>query len=261
MATDCLWSNTHADGFVSINGALVRRSLVNDLTMIILQDLVTGYQGQGIGVPLNGRFASGSMTAIIGANGSGKSTLLKTMGGLLPPVRGRISFDASRLRIGYLLQQAEMDRQFPLTVFEVVAMGCWPQSGLLRRINHVRKGLIWQALERVGLEELPDRIISNLSSGQFQRMLFARLLVQEAPLILLDEPFSAIDKQTSALLMTVIEQLHSQGCTIIVVLHDDNLVAKHFPHTLWLTPNQPVWGPSMQVLEQTAIDCCRTVRL
>lgn len=217
--------------------------------MITLRNLLTGYHGQGIGVPLDGYFASGSMTAIVGANGSGKSTLLKTLAGLLPPVQGSLSFgQAGRPRVGYLPQQAEMDRQFPLTVFDVVAMGCWPTCGLLRRLHRAQQAAIWQALTRVGLEALSHRAISTLSGGQFQRMLFARLLVQEAPLILLDEPFSGIDKPTCGLLMTVIEQLHRQGRTIIVVLHDNQLVVEHFPQTLWLTPERPVWGPSAQVL-------------
>lgn len=228
-----------------------RYHLVDDATMITLHALVTGYQGQGIGVPLYGCFASGSMTAIVGANGSGKSTLLKTLAGLLLPVQGVLLFgDAGRPRISYLPQQVEIDRQFPLTIFDVVAMGCWPACGLLRRINRTRQTAIWQALTRVGLEALSHRAISTLSGGQFQRMLFARLLVQEAPLILLDEPFSGIDKITRGLLMTIIEQLHRQRRTIIVVLHDEQLVARYFPQSLLLTPERSSWGPSAQILAQ-----------
>lgn len=218
--------------------------------MITLHNLVMGYQGQGIGVPpLNGCFVNGTMTAIVGANGSGKSTLLKTLAGLLPPVNGTLSFSyASQLRIGYLPQQAEMDRQFPLTVFDVVAMGCWPAYSLLRRFNRAQQTAIWQALMRVGLEVLAHRSISTLSVGQFQRMLFARLLVQETPLLLLDEPFSGIDKPSCGLLMTLIEQLHRQGRTVIVVLHDNQMVARYFPQTLWLRSEQLAWGPSSRVL-------------
>ncbi|CUX96798.1 metal ABC transporter ATP-binding protein [Candidatus Doolittlea endobia] len=216
--------------------------LVSDSTMITLQALVTGYQGRGMSVPLDGRFDNGSMTAIVGDNGAGKSTLLKTLAGLLPPVQGSLAFSsAGRPRISYLPQQAIMDRQFPLTVFDVVAMGCWPVSGLLHRITQVGQATIWQALTRVGLETLAHRVISTLSGGQFQRMLFARLLVQGSPLILLDEPFSGIDKPTCSLLMTIIGQLHRQGRTIIVVLHDNRLVEKHFPQTLVLSSAQPAW--------------------
>ncbi|AFP85174.1 metal ABC transporter ATP-binding protein [secondary endosymbiont of Ctenarytaina eucalypti] len=217
--------------------------------MIILHNLIMGYQGQGIGVPLDGRFASGSMTAIVGLNGSGKSTLLKTLAGLLSPIRGSLSFcNPGRPRIGYLPQQVDIDRQFPIKVYDVVAMGCWPIRGLLRRINLKQQVAIRQALTRVGLETLSYRAISTLSSGQFQRMLFARLLVQEAPLILLDEPFSGIDMPTFGLLMTVIAQLNRQGRTIIVVVHDNQLVARYFPQTLWLTPQSATWGPSEKVL-------------
>ncbi|MGL9769468.1 MAG: metal ABC transporter ATP-binding protein [Sodalis sp. (in: enterobacteria)] len=226
-----------------------RHYLVDDVTMITLHDLVTGYHGQGIGVPLDGHFNSGSMTAIVGANGSGKSTLLKTLAGLLPPVQGSLSFTPTgRPRIAYLPQQTEIDRQFPLTVFDVVAMGCWPASSLFRRISQPVQVAIWHALRRVGLEMFPQRTISTLSGGQFQRMLFAQLLVQEAPLILLDEPFNGIDKPTCNLLMTVIEQLHRQGRTIIVVLHDNQLAAQHFPQMLWLSSSKPAWDSSSHIL-------------
>ncbi len=227
--------------------------------MITLHNLVIGYKGQGIDVPLNGRFTIGSMTAIVGNNGAGKSTLLKTLAGLLPPIKGTLSFEITgRPRIGYLPQQIEIDRQFPLTVFDVVAMGCWPSSGLLHRINHVQQIAIWHALKSVGLEEFSNYTISTLSVGQFQRMLFARILVQKAPLILLDEPFSCIDKTSCNLLMTVIKQLHCQKHTIIVVLHD-KLVAQNFPQMLWLTPEQPTWGPSTRVLAQWSRTCCSLV--
>lgn len=203
--------------------------------MINLHHLVIGYRGRPVCAPLQAQIASASMTAIIGANGCGKSTLLKTLAGLQPPLAGSLSFNAgSRPRIGYLPQQAELDRQFPLTVFDVVAMGCWPVTGLLRRIDRQQRLSICQALERVGLARMPDRPIEALSGGQFQRMLFARLLVQRAPLMLLDEPFTGIDSQTCALLMTVMEQLHAEGHTLLVVLHDHRLVARHFRQVLQL---------------------------
>lgn len=225
--------------------------LVGGITMIRLYNLQTGYQGQSIAIPLSGRFKFGSMTAIIGANGMGKSTLLKTLAGLLPPVAGRLEFGGTgRPRIGYLPQQVAMDRQFPLTIFDVVAMGCWPVTGLLRRISDCQRAAIWQALERVGLDGIPGRSISALSSGQFQRMLFARLLVQYAALILLDEPFSGIDNQTCDRLLEIINKLHRQECTIIVVLHDNQLVAQHFPDTLLLGKTRNIWGPSSRVLMQ-----------
>ncbi|WP_038497943.1 metal ABC transporter ATP-binding protein [Candidatus Palibaumannia cicadellinicola] len=218
--------------------------------MIRLHNLQTGYNGKSISKPVSGRFERGSMTAIIGANGSGKSTLLKTIAGLLPPVGGHLDFgdQKTRPRIGYLPQQIDIDRQFPLKVFEVVAIGCWPATGLLRSINTKQQTLIWQALTRVGLNDKAHCTICSLSNGQFQRMLFARLLVQQAPLVLLDEPFTGIDQQTCSLLITFVHQLHKQGSTIIVVLHDNIIVAKHFPATLMLSQLNYAWGPSADIL-------------
>ncbi len=217
--------------------------------MMTLDHLVLGYQGQGITPCISGAIRQGSMTALVGANGTGKSTLLKTIAGLLPPVSGRLGFTgALKPRIAYLPQQSEMDRQFPINVFDVVAMGCWPVTGLLRRIGRGDRTRIYQALERVGLSSMPARPIEALSGGQFQRMLFARLLVQRAPLILLDEPFTGIDSQTCGLLMEVIGQLHADGQTLLVVLHDNQTVARHFPQTLLFTPDQIRWGASGEVL-------------
>jgi len=223
--------------------------------MITLENVVLGYQGQGISPAISGSVQTGSMTALVGANGSGKSTLLKTIAGLLPAVSGRLRFDAAaQPRIAYLPQQSEIDHQFPINVADVVAMGCWPATGLLGRIGRGEKVLIGQALERVGLTALAARPIETLSGGQFQRMLFARLLVQQAPLVLLDEPFSGIDSQTCRLLMEVINQLHAGGQTLLVVLHDNDLVARHFPQTLLLSQKRVLWGASGDVLTLGATD-------
>ena len=219
--------------------------------MMTLTQLVIGYQRQCITQPVSGTFFTGSLTAIIGANGTGKSTLLKTIAGLLPPVAGDLTFESGiRPRIAYLPQQSEMDRQFPVNVFDVVSMGCWPRTGLLRRIGAADRDRIQHALERVGLSSMPNRPIEALSGGQFQRMLFARLLVQQAPLVLLDEPFTGIDGPTCDLLLEVIKQLHEQGQTILVVLHDHVQVARHFPQTLLLTPEKNLWGPSADILSR-----------
>ncbi len=221
--------------------------------MITLNNLVLGYQGRRIASPLNGTFHTGSLTAIIGANGTGKSTLLKTIAGLLPSVAGHLAFaTAPPPRIAYLPQQSELDRQFPVNVFDVVSMGCWPGTGLLRRIGGADKAVIQQALERVGLSSMPTRPIEALSGGQFQRMLFARLLVQQAPLVLLDEPFTGIDRPTCDLLLEVIGQLHRAGQTLIVVLHDHGQVARHFPQTLLLTAEEHRWGASADILSHGA---------
>lgn len=223
--------------------------------MITLENVVLGYQGRGISPPISGSIQTGSMTALAGSNGSGKSTLLKTIAGLLPVVSGGLTFGtAIAPRIAYLPQQTEIDHQFPVNVVDVVAMGCWPATGLFGRIGRDDKVLIGQALERVGLTALSARPIETLSGGQFQRMLFARLLVQNAPLILLDEPFTGIDSPTCRLLMDVIDQLHAAGKTLLVVLHDNDLVVRHFPQTLLLSGERIYWGASGDVLNSNWSD-------
>ncbi|MFA3777790.1 metal ABC transporter ATP-binding protein [Yersinia sp. 1652 StPb PI] len=219
--------------------------------MIKLRNIEIGYDRHALTPPIDGGFTAGSLTAIIGANGAGKSTLLKTLADLQPAVMGEITFTGEvRPQIAYLPQQAELDKQFPIVVQDVVAMGCWPQSGLLGGINHQSRQRIKKALNTVGMQEMARQPVGELSGGQLQRVLFARLLVQQAQLILLDEPFTGIDSQTVQLLLDVIHRLQDEGRTIIAVLHDMSMVAEHFPRALWLAPLGNCWDSSAQVLAQ-----------
>ncbi|BFO08673.1 metal ABC transporter ATP-binding protein [Serratia rubidaea] len=217
--------------------------------MIALHQATVGYGGAPLFPPLTGRFATGSLTAVIGVNGAGKSTLLKTIAGLLPLQGGSLQFSPyPPPAIAYLPQQLELDRQFPITVGDLVAMGCWRRSGIFGAITRAQRQQITQALETVGMASLARRPLNALSGGQLQRALFARLLVQQAPLILLDEPFTGIDTATTDLLLQVIGQLHRQGKTLIAVLHDMAMVAGHFPQALMLTPQYCRWGRAEAVL-------------
>ncbi len=180
---------------------------------------------------------------------TGKSTLLKTLLGLQLPVSGGISFqNGTAPRAAWLPQLAEMDRQFPVTVYDVVCMGNWPGRGLFTGFNRKHRLLVCEAIERVGLGELQRQPIETLSGGQFQRMLFARLLVQNAPLVLLDEPFTGVDAQTSSFLMALVCQMHAAGKTVIAVLHDNALVKCHFPQVLLLSPQACRWGRAAEIL-------------
>ncbi|KFD04084.1 ATP-binding component of an ABC superfamily zinc transporter [Rahnella aquatilis CIP 78.65 = ATCC 33071] len=223
--------------------------LGNFTTMIFVNNVEVGYDRQAVAMPLNGQFRSGSLTAIIGANGAGKSTFLKTLAGLQQAVTGNITFTGGkRPRLAYLPQQAELDRGFPISVFDLVAMGCWPQSGLFGGINRQSAIAVDKALETVGMTEMSHLPVGSLSGGQLQRTLFARLLVQQAPLIMLDEPFTGIDTQTTDLLLKVIAKWHQEGKTVIAVLHDISMVARHFPHVLYLSAQQNLWGSAQDVL-------------
>ena len=198
---------------------------------------------------LNGSFRLGSLTAIIGPNGAGKSTLLKALVGQIPIDAGRIDLAGlSRADIAYMPQQAAIDRSFPISVADVVTLGHWPRIGGFRRMGAVERRSAEGALVAVGLEGFARRPIGNLSTGQLQRVLFARLLLQDARLILLDEPFNAIDARTTADLLGVVKRWHGEQRTIIAVLHDLELVADHFPETLLLAREPIAWGATELVL-------------
>lgn len=210
--------------------------------MIRLNQLRVGYQGRSVTPLLEGEFQRGSMTALIGANGTGKSTLLKTIAGLLRPVSGTVSLAQPRVPLAWLPQQAEIEKTFPITVFDLVAMGCWQQCGWFGSVNRLLRQSIMAALSKVGMLDFATALPGTLSGGELQRVLFARLLVQNAGLLLLDEPFAAIDSQTTELLMQLLQERHRAGCTVIVVLHDMATVEKFFPQTLRLGSSDAEWS-------------------
>jgi zinc/manganese transport system ATP-binding protein len=192
------------------------------------------------------RIASGSLVAIVGANGSGKSTLLKLIAGLYTPSEG--SLTAPRASMAFLPQRSEIDRTFPLRVLDVAAMGLWSELGLTQRLTHHYRQRLLAALSDVGLADLAERSVLALSGGQLQRLLFARLILQDADLILLDEPFAGLDYRTIEELMDLITRWHKQGRTILAVMHDLEMVKTHFPETILLAQELIAFGPTPKVL-------------
>jgi zinc/manganese transport system ATP-binding protein len=219
-------------------------------TAIRLRDLTIAYDRQPALSQVSGGFATGSLTAVMGANGAGKTTLLKAIMGLLPPSSGEIELaGAGRDQVAYLPQRAEIDRSFPISVQDVVGLGHWRRTGAFRPIDRAGGQAVARALEEVGLEDSTRRPIGALSAGQFQRVLFARLLVRDCPIILLDEPFAAVDARTTADLLEIVRAWHRQGRTVIVALHDLAQVRAHFPETLLLAREVVDWGPTELVLQ------------
>ena len=196
---------------------------------------------------LSGRFAPGSLTAIVGPNGAGKSTLLRALAGLHQPESGRIAQDGVA-RIALLPQLAALDRAFPIACRDVVMQGLWPRIGAFRAVPPDEHARVDAALAAVGLASLAKRPVGSLSAGQLQRLLFARLLVQNADILLLDEPFNAVDAKTAADLLRLIRKWHGEGRTVIAVLHDLDLVVREFPETLLLARDLIAWGPTEQTL-------------
>ncbi|WP_159714924.1 metal ABC transporter ATP-binding protein [Blochmannia endosymbiont of Camponotus nipponensis] len=214
--------------------------------MMTLYNLIVGYYGRNVSPSVSGRIKHGSMIAIMGPNGIGKSTLLKTLAGLLPPIAGRLEFGKKgRPRMSYLPQDTTIDHHFPLTVFDVVSMGCWPRTNLFQKLNWHQRAVIWRSLEQVRLLDVLHQYIENLSGGQVQRMLFARILVQQASLILLDEPFQGIDINTCRIMIRAVNLLCKRGCTVIAALHNHELVTEYFPNTLSLTCSCSIWNATI----------------
>jgi zinc/manganese transport system ATP-binding protein len=222
------------------------------MTPITFENVELRHGARVIVSNLSGRIEPGTQMALVGANGAGKTTLLRAIANVHPVAGGRI--DRGGLRradIALLPQGSQLDRSFPITCRQVVALGA-PRLGPFRHVDRGHLAATDAALHRVGLADLADRPIQALSAGQFQRVLFARTIIQDAALILLDEPFTAVDTTTARLLLSVIAEWHQEGRTVIAVLHDLALVRRHFDHTLMLTQQTGLWDTLPEVGLQAA---------
>ena len=227
---------------------------------ISFHDLTLGYDRHPAVHHISGEVVRGDLLALVGPNGAGKSTLLKGIVGQLKPLSGSLSLDGLRPSdIAYLPQQIDIDQSFPITVFDAVAMGLWHDIGAWHGLNRARSLAVQEALNALGLQDLADRSVGALSGGQFQRVLFARLLLQDAAIILLDEPFRAVDTKTVEDLLSLIGRWHEEGRTVIAALHDLDQVRTHFLKTLLLAREVVAWGPTKQVL--TAKNLARSRQL
>jgi zinc/manganese transport system ATP-binding protein len=226
------------------------------------EDLTLGYDRHPGVHHLDGTVAAGSLLAIVGPNGAGKSTLLKGVAGALAPLHGRIEIEGAgsgrdHARIAYLPQLTALDRTFPISVGDVVASGLWHKAGLFRRIGRGENAAIDEALSAVGLAGFEQRWIGSLSGGQFQRALFARLMLQDAPIILLDEPLNAVDDKTAADLIDVVKRWHAESRTVLAALHDLHVVRSVFPETLLLAREAIAWGRTDEVLTPSNLTAAR----
>ncbi len=226
--------------------------------VIRLHDLTLGYDRHPAVHHLDGAIQLGALMAVVGPNGAGKSTLLKGIVGLLKPLSGQIELGALTPRdIAYLPQIADIDRSFPITVAEFVAMGCWRRAGLFGGVAKADRERVGAAIATLGLTGFEGRPIGTLSGGQMQRVLFARLMLQDARVILLDEPFTAIDARTTADLLAIVRRWHGERRTVIAVLHDFELVRESFPEALLLARQPVAWGATDAVLTTPNLDAAR----
>ena len=213
------------------------------------KNLTLGYERHPAVHHLDGAVRNGALVAVVGPNGAGKSTLFKGIVGTLKPLAGSIErhgIDGGG--IAYLPQVPEIDRSFPIGVYDMVAMGLWRDAGLFGGIGKREREKVRAAMSAVGLSGFEERPIGTLSGGQMQRTLFARLLLQDGRVIVLDEPFNAIDTKTASDLCDLVMRWHAEKRTVIAALHDLDLVKSMFPEALLLAREPVAWGATRDVL-------------
>ncbi len=204
------------------------------MALITCRDLSLGYDGREIVRGLSFEVHAGDYLCIVGENGSGKSTLMRTLLGLQSPLSGTITLGdgLKKNEIGYLPQQTVVQRDFPASVWEIVLSGCQNQCGLRPFYSKAEKQLARQNIDKMGLTALARRCYRELSGGQQQRVLLARALCATKKMLLLDEPVAGLDPKVTVELYCLIERLHNEGLTVVMISHDVTSALRDADHIL-----------------------------
>lgn len=218
--------------------------------MIEIENLTVTYKDTPALDNINVTLSKSKIIGIVGPNGAGKSTLIKAVLNIIPS-KGIIKIDnkLSKDQLGsvaYVEQKINIDYNFPIKVRECVSLGIYPKIGLFKNLNKSDWQKVDEALKLVGLEEFSNRQISELSGGQFQRVLMARCLVQEAKYIFLDEPFVGIDSVSEEIIMNTLRKLRDNGHTILIVHHDLRKVHAYFDEVLLLNKKLISYGSTKE---------------
>ncbi|MBW9212655.1 MULTISPECIES: metal ABC transporter ATP-binding protein [Terrabacteria group] len=229
------------------------------MSVIHVEDLTVSYGYQPVLWDIDVDIEEASLTAIVGPNGAGKSTLLKAILGFVKSLSGVVTLYDLPLkdvlnRLAYVPQQASVNWDFPITVFDVVLMGRYSSLGWFHRPNKEEKKLAMDALEEMKISDLKDRQISELSGGQKQRVFIARALCQNAQLILMDEPLAGVDKTSEKIIMDKMKALQKEGRTIVCVHHDLQTLRDYFDHVVLINRNIIAYGPIKDILTQENLD-------
>ncbi|MEZ4564292.1 MAG: metal ABC transporter ATP-binding protein [Thermomicrobiales bacterium] len=218
---------------------------------VSVHDLTVAYRETPVLWDIDVAIPTGSLTAIIGPNGAGKSTLLKAIMGLVPVAAGTVEIfghtnPKQRRLIGYVPQRGSVDWHFPTNALDVVTMGTYGQLGWVRRPGKAERERALHALEQVGMADFADRQISQLSGGQQQRVFLARALVQDQQLYFMDEPFAGVDAATEKSIVAILQQLRSEGKTVVVVHHDLESAPDYFDWLVLLNARLIAAGPMQE---------------
>lgn len=198
------------------------------------------------------RLKRGERVAVVGPNGAGKSTLFHVIAGVVRPTEGQVRIYGSgpggHICVGYVPQRKVIDWDFPVTVTDVVMMGRIGKMGFLRWPARRDREVVRTALDEVGMSAFANRQIGELSGGQQQRVFLARVLAQEAELLLMDEPLTGLDMPSQEAILALIDRIQAQGVTVMVASHDLNQASEQFPAMLLLNRQLIAFGPPNQVL-------------
>jgi len=227
--------------------------------MLKVHNLTVAYSDTPVFTDVAVNFNAGKITGIIGPNGAGKSTMIKAMLGLIKVRTGTVDFDGRTLKqvrkqIAYVEQRKDIDLTFPINVFDVVLTGTYGRLGLFREPSKADRQRCQDALDQLGLSEFAQRQISQLSGGQLQRVFVARAIVQDASIIIMDEPFVGIDLQSETVIMRLLHQWRDEGKTVIVVHHDLNKVNHYFDELVILNHGIVAAGPVAEVYTPANIE-------
>ncbi len=233
-------------------------SLPDEPARLELYHVTVAYGGQLALQDVTLQVPHGAQVAVVGPNGAGKSTLFKVLVGLLPVQAGQIFIHGRPLGahhdcVAYVPQREEVDWRFPVTVADVVMMGRYGRLGWLKRPKAYDRAIVMRSLEQLGIAELADRPIGELSGGQQRRTFLARALAQEPHILLMDEPFTGVDAATQETTMRLLEQLRDKCVTVLLSTHDLNLAATHFEQVILLNKRLIRYGSAEQMLTPETI--------
>lgn len=223
-------------------------------TKIEVENLGVSYYGEQVLEDVSFSCQSGKLIGIIGPNGAGKSTLMKAMLGFIPKDHGRVRIgdqpiEKFRKKIAYIPQRNVIDWDFPITVFDTVLLGTYPNLKLFQRPRKAEKEWARTCLEKVGMSAFSNQQIGELSGGQQQRVFIARALAQKAQYFFLDEPFVGIDVSSEETIIQLLKKLRDEGKTIFVIHHDLSKAEKYFNEVILLNKKLIKSGPVEEVIK------------
>ena len=221
------------------------------MSAVRAEHLVAGYRpGEPAIREVEFAAEAGQTVAVLAPNGGGKTTLFRTLLGELTPWGGSFAIDG---RAASVPQHDHARLDFPVSAFDVALMGAYGRTPWWRRIARSDRAAARRALERVGLADVAEKQFGSLSGGQRRRVMIARAIVQDARVLLLDEPFAGVDRASEERILAVLDELAAEGRTLLIATHDveqsrrwDRVLCLNGRQVAFGTPEQTLTGPTLE---------------